>query len=574
MREVGLAEQRRAGTLAFAGIGLPPSKVDTLAQRLALDPEEIRLSLLTRYEGVVFELPPTETYDRRWRQRVAAKEWVYVIGSVCCPFCLGSEDASGAARGVWKTAWKLPWSFACTRHGRLMIDRCPACELQVRSGGGNDLGLARAATVPEPERCANQRHPEATGELGETCGELLSALRTTSIRQGSRVFRAQATVDAALAGEPQVIGGVELQPIGFFGDLRSLSSLLLRDGSVDQLGRLPSFAHDGFAAWVEERSSTYRAREAALTGGRRAPRVRAYGKVPRNTALMAAVVPAVLAILDEPSVEAMASRLEELVDSAQRRNKHTVRNVLADYRLSPPLRSALESCLTRRGPLPTRFRRSRSDASAPLSIAEIPQLFWADLYETHLATLFARGWEPQARRFCSIAFACAAGAATVAEAVDALDLPPSAVTTAYEWRRRLAAVGKLDEFQTAIESLLPLVATRDRPNLAERRRKLEGFSEIPAEDWAKLCAEVGLGVGRQINRRYAAAWLWAELTGGDYRLAPAVASLVNEGRAASTVNERVRRFVRTPREVILAPGLERFGETFLRLDAADESRNA
>lgn len=563
LREIGLAEPRKSGILAFAGIGLPAPKIEALATRLALDPEEVRQSLLTRYDGVAFDLPPTESYDSRWRQSVAMKEWVYVIGSVCCPLCLASDEPTAAARGVWRIAWKLPWSFVCTRHARLLLDRCPACELQVRSGAGNDLGRARAATVPEPERCANQRHPESSGGLRETCGELLSALKTAPVRRGSRVLQAQAIVDAALAGEAPVVGGVELRPIDFFGDLRSLSSLILRDGTLEQLGKPPGFAHDRFEAWIEERSVTYRARDEALTGGRRAPRVRAYGKVPRDTALMAAVVPAALEVLEEPTTDAMALRLEELVDSAQRRNKHTVRNVLADYRISAPLREALESCLARRGPLPTRFRRNRSGTAASVSVDEIPQLFWEDLYELHLAALFSRGWETQARRFCSIAFAHAVGAATVADAVAALELPPSTVSTAYEWRRRLAAEGKLDEFQTAVESLLPVVGARDRPNLAERRRKLEDFAEIPEDEWSNLCAEAGLGVGRQINRRYAAAWLWAEMTGGDYRLAPAVASLVSEGRAASTVNERVRSFARSARGESLAPVLRRFGQTQL-----------
>ena len=518
---------------------------------------------MTRYDGVAFELPSTETFDSRWRKSVAAKEWVYVIGSVCCPACLASEEPVAAARGVWKVAWRLPWSFVCLQHGRLLITRCPSCELQVRSGGGNDLRLARAASVPDPERCGNSAHPESEGDLRQPCGELLSALKTAVVKPGSRPFQSQATVDAALAGETQIVGGLELRPLDFFCDLRSLSSLILRDATVEELGKLPGFAHDRFADWVDQRSSIYRARDEALTEGRHAPRVRAYGKVPRDAALVAAVVPAALDILSARTPDVMADRLEGLVESACRRNKHTLRNVLKDYPVSQPLREAFERCLARRGPLPTRLRRNGSAARTQISVEEIPQLFWGDLYETHLASLFTQGWETQARRFCSIIFAQAVGASTVSRAVAALGLPASGVTTAYEWTRRLAAEDKLDQFQAAIESLLSVVAARDRPNLAERRRMLEGFTEVPADDWSHLCAEVGLGVGRQINRRYAAAWLWAEVTGGDYRVSPAAASLVSEGRKPSVVNDRIRRFARSPRGEQLSSGLRGFGEQLI-----------
>lgn len=567
LTELGVDERRRNSVLAFSGVGLPERKIETLASRLALDPNEIRQSLVTRYESIVFELPSTDTFDARWRQSVAAKEWVYVIGSVCCPVCLASEDSVTRARGVWKVVWRLPWSFVCPRHRRLLISHCPSCELQLRSGGGNDLRLARAATVPDPERCGNAAHPDSQVDLRETCGELLSALNTVSVGSGSRSFQAQLTLDAALGGQAQTVGGVDLSPLAFFRDLRSLSSLILRDATVDQLGRLPGFARDRFTAWEEERSSTYRERDKALTRGRAAPRVRAYGRIPRDTGLMAAVVPAALTILEEPTVEAMAERLEGLVDSAQRRNKHTLRSVLADYPLSQPLRAAFEHCLTRRGPLPKRLQKTGSAAKTSISVEEIPQLFWADLFEKNLASLFARGWEVQARRFCSIALAHAVGASTVSRAVAALGLPPSGVTTAYEWTRRLAAEDKLDLFQSKIEALLPIIAARSRPNLADRRQKLRDFVEVPADEWSRICAEAGLRPGRAINRRYAAAWLWAEITGGDYRLAPSVASLVEEGRAPAVVNDRVRRFARSPRGEQLAPALRSLGEALINSEA-------
>ncbi|MFE1907623.1 TniQ family protein [Streptomyces gardneri] len=37
------------------------------------------------------------------------------------PHCLAETG------GRWQLAWRLGWSFACTRHHILLADRCPAC---------------------------------------------------------------------------------------------------------------------------------------------------------------------------------------------------------------------------------------------------------------------------------------------------------------------------------------------------------------------------------------------------------------------------------------------------------------
>ena len=42
-------------------------------------------------------------------------------GSHYCPKCLTARD------GRWMLSWRLPWSFACTAHGTVLLDDCPAC---------------------------------------------------------------------------------------------------------------------------------------------------------------------------------------------------------------------------------------------------------------------------------------------------------------------------------------------------------------------------------------------------------------------------------------------------------------
>jgi hypothetical protein len=51
--------------------------------------------------------------------------WRPVTGSRYCPTCL-------ADGGVWRLAWRLRWSFACTRHRLLLVEHCPGCKLPPR----------------------------------------------------------------------------------------------------------------------------------------------------------------------------------------------------------------------------------------------------------------------------------------------------------------------------------------------------------------------------------------------------------------------------------------------------------
>jgi len=68
--------------------------------------------------------------------------WLSLVTSRVCPECLrGTPDAPG----TWLLAWTLPWTFACLRHQRLLVDTCPHC--------GNEIGREGAQSsslVPSP----------------------------------------------------------------------------------------------------------------------------------------------------------------------------------------------------------------------------------------------------------------------------------------------------------------------------------------------------------------------------------------------------------------------------------------
>ena len=77
-------------------------------------------------------------------------------GSRYCPSCLAERD------GRWLLAWRLGWTFACTAHGVLLCDTCPAC-------GQAPRGRAGRAGLNPPGTCANtiKRHDYCGADLRE-----------------------------------------------------------------------------------------------------------------------------------------------------------------------------------------------------------------------------------------------------------------------------------------------------------------------------------------------------------------------------------------------------------------------
>ncbi|GGV57483.1 TniQ family protein [Streptomyces spectabilis] len=119
-------------------------------------------------------------------------------GSRYCPACLADSG------GRWQVAWRLGWSFTCTRHQVLLADRCPACHRIPR------VHAHPRRETPRPGRCAG---PEPDGPRGGRCHHPLadtpvvaldsesasmpSASSTISSRTPNRWFAGRCTGRAA-----------------------------------------------------------------------------------------------------------------------------------------------------------------------------------------------------------------------------------------------------------------------------------------------------------------------------------------------------------------------------------------
>jgi hypothetical protein len=115
-------------------VALDDATATTFAGATGLARSALRPMLLEEFDGVCLRLnrPAGMTSLRE----LAVREWAYFTGSHCCPRCLDEVDVQAKASGLWKTQWRLPWSFVCLDHYTLLADTCPQCQRRFRKGHG------------------------------------------------------------------------------------------------------------------------------------------------------------------------------------------------------------------------------------------------------------------------------------------------------------------------------------------------------------------------------------------------------------------------------------------------------
>ena len=219
-----------------------------------------------------------------------------------CPSCLQESD------GTWKLAWKLPWSFACVRHRCLLVDTCPSCKRRTGSGHLN----ARSAPpftshIPIPSTCRNALLPlrGSPRRAPGICGHQLDAVPAPPLGDTklSSILEAQRRIDEALEGKEQTIAGEKVSSLEYFRDLRSACAMILSFGTPEDIEGVTPQAREAFALYAEEREALREERRALVAAGghwRSGPYRQPYTATQHSAALMAAIVPRAVTVLDAP----------------------------------------------------------------------------------------------------------------------------------------------------------------------------------------------------------------------------------------------------------------------------------
>ena len=513
------------------GVDLTEQQLQNFAWSTRLEPSQVQAMLLSHYHGIALDLKDLDIQDANSVRQVARDNWGFFSTTRICPHCI-------AENGVELLEWKLPLVFACTKHQVLLADTCPRCAnpFSVNRSGGGSRPLF-ASMVQRPGFCLNAPVVGYAG-LGRSaipCLQPLSLVQVESIREFPRVLQSQEQIRRALNGQPVQVAGRTTTTMEYFAHLRSTTALLLYAAQPEDLGDLPPAVAASFESYSQDREARLHEREnRRASGDRGGPLLIAYRGVQRSAALMAAVVPRAVELLDSATVGELAACLLPLIARAQEIKRNKVRLINVDFSFEGPLEEAVNLALApkadfeRRLGLKSAFNRAgTADKTYAFTSAHVPQLFWEEHFRQTFKPMIAESdmRDDYARRVLSMAVVKLSGPLSWAQAATALELPGSSATgSANKFMGLIAALGRTDRFGRALHDVAAeLSANTDRTDYAALRRRFDTFTEIDYDVWSDLARLAGVPPGKRHGKnRFAAAWVWARVTGGDFRLSPAL----------------------------------------------------
>jgi molybdenum-dependent DNA-binding transcriptional regulator ModE len=155
-----------------------------LSSATGIAPETLAGMTLDLYQGTGLAevtAPPGMRRTPRW--------WRQLSGSRYCPRCLAANG------GRWMLAWRIPWTFACTRCQVLLADTCPDCghrHRRTRTGQPRQPGRCDLTGLPLPPW-----HPPRGG--APSCTSDPVATPAVALPADGHVLAAQQHVDAIIA---------------------------------------------------------------------------------------------------------------------------------------------------------------------------------------------------------------------------------------------------------------------------------------------------------------------------------------------------------------------------------------
>jgi TniQ len=462
------------------GVWLDEERLSAIYAATGLPPDVTRQMLLEGFDGRVFSWPRRQRSLGAWLRRLAVNDWLHVATTTVCPRCLQEE---GAFR-VW---WKLPWAFACVRHGVLLASICPSC--------GGRLGASRRHAcalpgflerVPEPLACTCPVGGSYSGKRPAWCGFDLVQLPVHAV--SARVRETQRVIEeAALTGQTR-LGEAELPSALLFQELRALIALMRR---------------------IDWPPALIDAPQGAIGSAASSPIPRAmYRATPGEPAAMASLCVSALEIIQQPLE--LEEALRPLALAARRTEIVRVPRLASAYRFSARLERAWLTVSERRAGFLVELRRSSGSALGP---RWLPQLFWGDLYQRFFAVLLPGVPARTGRAFVSLSLAAASGISW-AEAGLALGVGgPQAKALAKNTLHAAACAQTHAQLLLALEAVLVALAGAPEPiDYGRRRRLLVPSRLLDARTWRRLCAQASVRQGQGVKRRCAQLWLWEQLT--------------------------------------------------------------
>lgn len=529
------------------GVGLTPERLGDVAAATGTPPERVADTLITAYHGRCIDLTAYFDNPKTGVRRAALTEWVSLRRSNYCPQCL--QETGGA----WSLRWRLPWSFACTRHQVLLSTICPGCR---QPGGGfrsdNTMRPPFIADVPQPLLCnrttgtSEQGYPIRPGRGAKPCHHPLAS---PTPRHDRRLDTRKTAAAPLLTAQTALDDLIDHGTGDTWRDLRALAAtvLVLCDSAtmedlaptlIPAARTMPPVAR-ALNHFDEERADLADQREqlrAAAGNTRSGPRQRYATTTPTDPGLMAALAPLALHLAgaiptlkphahtaadsqDEPTGDGLRHLAMLARDQRRQLPRLLKHSGASDTLINHAETSARHSGRLAHTAAPRVHTTTTSSPMLDIHTRHIPQYLW----ETQAAPFYAclpGTRQDTARLFASLYLAKVITQGTWMQAVRALGHDPARQRITPALVNRLTINDTRDAFLEAIHTVLDRLATGAIPavDYPQRRADLRRLRRTPHDVLREADPTTKVTTAR---RRNSAAWLWADLTSGHPWHAPA-----------------------------------------------------
>ncbi len=511
LRGLGLLAERSQRIPLF-GVLLADEHYHRISALTGVAPNRVHLTLLARFGGSAIDLAGLTTGVAAGQ--VASREWALFWGSRACPACL--HDSGGA----WSVWWKLGLAVACPIHRLVLIDTCPACGKPIRRGTLG-RGPATLSTVPRRTICGERT---ATG----TCDFDLATAEC--VVSDERLTHAQLRVwDRVAARDRRWIVAV-----------REAVALVRRLACPGDLWLQPTATTSAFAREAELRDRLRRKGEPAAS----------YTTLPPSVAALAAVLPTAVDVVDAENAD---DSVGWLVEIARRAGFEGWRFVVDQLGFSSVVADNWRTAVRPHVGFSGAGRRCA--AGAGIQARHIPQAAPDEEWE-RIATNVPGTAIETGRTFLALAAVRAVEGCSWAAAGERLGLDEAmGVRIGDVVARRVL---DHDMFWAAVTGFVRRLAV-EPADYRLRRDRLETLWEIDESWLTDTCKHLGILRGYGVRRRYAAGWVWCEVTGGLFCNSPAWAMAVETGARPDSLRQSYRRFCLNVPTALGAELLEKVG---------------
>lgn len=436
LRHLAFRTDQRHALIGY-GVTLPPGHLHELANTLALSERTVASMLLTHYHPNVVSIT-IDHDDLTGSMRRLARQWMYTYGSPVCPDCLRATNA-------WQLPWKLAWAFICLKHRSLLVDRCPGCNQRPGSGGAHHRPANFRRMLIVPNHCTNCGYPQEAGEgsLRWPCGNDLASATTTHVSNRTLISD-QRRIHEMLATATSADDVAAKRAQHWFTDLRAATALLMSVIEPNDVPDAPATSLDAVERLAEQRELHYLTRSQTTSSTKK--RLRLYNTTP-SPALMAALAPTALAIVDAPTTTAQADNLEWIAARLRTYGSTRLEMATRAYPMSADLKAAIDQVCVRTGKSSVALGlhrtqpagRARKPGTYPAT--HVPSILPNHQYRGALRRCFHKTPDQAAQAFCAIQLArMSATPLTFEQARNQLGDQISS-TTFYRIQRRLRLHG-------------------------------------------------------------------------------------------------------------------------------------